>query len=98
MAGMPSMPRLVGTVLTALATLLTVVSGQAPAALPPWTPGTLDIHHIATGQGNSTFFVLPDGTTMHVDAGAATPVGRAPTAPPVRAVLSTHGPYTSGSR
>ena len=39
-------------------------------ALPAWTPGTLDIHHIATGRGNSTFVQLPDGTTLLVDAGA----------------------------
>lgn len=38
--------------------------------LPPWQPGSLDIHHIATGRGNSTLFLLPDGTTMLVDAGA----------------------------
>jgi beta-lactamase superfamily II metal-dependent hydrolase len=38
--------------------------------LPAWTPGALDIHHISTGRGNSTLFVLPDGTTLLVDAGA----------------------------
>ena len=37
--------------------------------LPAWTPGTLDIHHINTGRGNATFFRLPDGTTLLVDAG-----------------------------
>jgi beta-lactamase superfamily II metal-dependent hydrolase len=37
--------------------------------LPAWMPGTLDIHQISTGRGNCTFFVLPDGTTMVVDAG-----------------------------
>ena len=37
--------------------------------LPAWTPGTLDIHQISTGRGNCAFFVLPDGTTMLVDAG-----------------------------
>lgn len=58
-------------------------SAQEPSTLPPWTPGTLDIHHIATGQGNSTFFVLPDGTTMLVDAGEPNPPGRAPIAPPL---------------
>jgi len=42
----------------------------APAPLPAWTPGTLDIHHIVTGRGNSTFAQLPDGTTLLVDAGA----------------------------
>ena len=59
-----------------LAVLLVLASGataQTTATLPPWTPGTLDIHHLATGQGNATFFVLPDGTTMLLDAGAATP-------------------------
>jgi Metallo-beta-lactamase superfamily len=38
--------------------------------LPPWTPGTLDIHQIQTGRGNATYFVFPDGTTMLLDAGA----------------------------
>lgn len=37
--------------------------------LPEWKPGYLDIHAIATGQGESNFYVLPDGTTMLVDAG-----------------------------
>jgi metallo-beta-lactamase superfamily protein len=40
--------------------------------LEPWTPGTLDIHHISTGRGNSTLFVCPDGTSLMVDAGAST--------------------------
>ena len=39
------------------------------ASLPPWSEGFLDIHHINTGQGNSTFIVMPDGTTMLIDAG-----------------------------
>ncbi len=38
--------------------------------LPGWTEGYLDIHHINTGKGESSFFILPDGTTMLVDAGA----------------------------
>ncbi len=38
--------------------------------LPQWTPGTLDIHQISTGRGNSALFVFPDGTSMLVDAGA----------------------------
>lgn len=37
--------------------------------LPAWEEGYLDIHHINTGRGNSTFLVLPDGTTMLIDAG-----------------------------
>jgi hypothetical protein len=38
--------------------------------LLPWQEGTLDIHQISTGRGNSAFLILPDGTTMLVDAGA----------------------------
>jgi beta-lactamase superfamily II metal-dependent hydrolase len=38
--------------------------------LRPWRPGLLDIHHIATGRGDSTLLVAPDGTTILIDAGA----------------------------
>ncbi|WP_423126705.1 ComEC/Rec2 family competence protein [Gaoshiqia sp. Z1-71] len=38
--------------------------------LPLWKEGFLDIHHINTGKGECTFFMLPDGTTLLVDAGA----------------------------
>lgn len=38
--------------------------------LRPWRPGLLDIHHIATGRGDSTLLVTPDGTTILIDAGA----------------------------
>jgi len=38
--------------------------------LPTWKPGVLEIHHIATNRGNSALLILPDGTTMMVDAGA----------------------------
>ncbi|HOY14974.1 MAG TPA: MBL fold metallo-hydrolase [Saprospiraceae bacterium] len=34
-----------------------------------WRPGYLDIHHIVTGSGDCAFFVMPDGTTMLIDAG-----------------------------
>jgi beta-lactamase superfamily II metal-dependent hydrolase len=34
-----------------------------------WEEGYMDIHHILTGSGDCAFFVLPDGTTMLVDAG-----------------------------
>jgi len=37
---------------------------------PYWSEGYLDIHHINTGKGECAFFILPDGTTMLVDAGA----------------------------
>lgn len=36
--------------------------------LPAWTEGTLDIHSISTGRGESYLFILPDGTTLLVDA------------------------------
>ncbi len=38
--------------------------------LTVWQPSQLDIHQISTGQGNATFMVLPDGTTLLLDAGA----------------------------
>jgi beta-lactamase superfamily II metal-dependent hydrolase len=49
---------------------------QPSAALPPqtlplWTPGTLDIHHINTGRGNSALLICPDGTSLLIDAGAS---------------------------
>jgi beta-lactamase superfamily II metal-dependent hydrolase len=40
--------------------------------LPAWKEGFMDLHHINTGRGDAAFFVLPDGTTMLVDAGEAT--------------------------
>lgn len=42
---------------------------QAVETLPAWQKGYLDIHHISTGRGDCTFMILPDGTTMMVDAG-----------------------------
>src|SRR5690242_13678841 len=42
---------------------------QPGQPLPPWTPGTLDIHQINTGRGNAAFLIFPDGTTMLLDAG-----------------------------
>ena len=36
---------------------------------PGWEEGTLDIHHINAGKGECAFFMLPDGTTLLVDAG-----------------------------
>lgn len=39
--------------------------------LAPWRPGWLDIHHIATGRGNATLVLFPDGTSLLIDAGAS---------------------------
>jgi len=58
----------------ATALLLFAVAAEAQAVkqlLPPWTAGYLYIHHISTGRGNAAFVVMPDGTTMLIDAGAA---------------------------
>ena len=61
-------PRWPLTIALGLATL----TGSAPSQTPlePWTPGTLDIHHIHTGRGNAAFVQFPDGTTLLIDAGA----------------------------
>jgi len=45
----------------------------SPHPFERWTPGTLDVHHISTGKGDAALFLLPDGTTMLVDAGASDP-------------------------
>lgn len=65
----------------AIAALTIACASTAPASaaagdsdrLPAWSKGYLYIHHIATGRGNSTYMVFPDGTTMVVDAGEADP-------------------------
>lgn len=41
--------------------------------LPAWQEGYLDIHHINTGHGDAAFYVMPDGTTMLLDAGEMDP-------------------------
>lgn len=46
---------------------------QVGQVLPGWQDGYMDIHHINTGGGNATFFILPDGTTLLIDAGAFDP-------------------------
>lgn len=46
-------------------------SGQVLKKMESWKEGFLDIHHINTGKGESTFFIFPDGTSMLIDAGAA---------------------------
>jgi beta-lactamase superfamily II metal-dependent hydrolase len=48
---------------------VSLLAGLLFATLAAWSPGTLDIHHISTGRGNASLFVLPDGTTLLVDAG-----------------------------
>ncbi|AHE55200.1 ComEC/Rec2 family competence protein [Sphingomonas sanxanigenens] len=55
-------------------------------ALRPWRPGGLDIHHIATGRGDSTLVIGPDGSSLMIDAGASSTV-----APPTLAPLPDSG-------
>src|SRR5262245_4069855 len=62
--------------------LAQVHSPAAGDALPAWSPGVLDIHHLATGRGNAAFLRLPDGTTILVDAGDVGPAERAAVASP----------------
>lgn len=41
-------------------------------SLPQWQEGYLDIHNIATGKGDVTFIIMPDGTRMLIDMGDMT--------------------------
>lgn len=55
--------------------LLPMLSSRAQTSdrdLPPWQQGWMDIHTIATGKGDASFLILPDGTTMLIDAGDVT--------------------------
>ena len=36
--------------------------------LPKWQEGYMDIHTIATGRGDATLIIMPDGTTFMIDA------------------------------
>jgi beta-lactamase superfamily II metal-dependent hydrolase len=47
-------------------------AAQVGDVFPAWSEGQLDIHHINTGKGEAALFILPDGTSMLVDAGATT--------------------------
>lgn len=58
------------------------------AALPPWRPGMLDLHFIATGRGDATLIVAPSGRMALIDVGAAAGTGPAMVAPLPDATLS----------
>lgn len=46
-----------------------VTKATTGSTLPAWSEGYLDIHFINSGCGECCFYILPDGTTMLVDAG-----------------------------
>ena len=39
------------------------------SSLEPWSEGYLDIHSITSGAGECTLVIMPDGTSMMIDAG-----------------------------
>ncbi len=49
---------------------------------PAWSEGYMDIHHVNTGRGECVFAILPDGTTMLIDAGEIGPSPRVSDARP----------------
>lgn len=54
-----------------------VPTDRAGQRISPWRPGHLDIHHLSTGRGDATLIIGPDGTTILVDAGAASRIDAA---------------------
>ena len=55
-----------------LAFLFAFTSLYAQEYVESWREGYLDIHSIATGKGDASFVIMPDGTTMLIDAGDMT--------------------------
>lgn len=53
----------------ALILLSIPLASQDKEYLPQWQDGYMDIHVIATGRGDATFIIMPDGTTMLIDCG-----------------------------
>lgn len=49
--------------------LAVAVSHAQPPRLPQWQEGYMDIHLIATGRGDASFVIMPDGTKMLIDCG-----------------------------
>ena len=48
---------------------VSVATVQVGKTLPAWSEGCLDIHFVNSGRGECCFYILPDGTTLLVDAG-----------------------------
>lgn len=49
--------------------LLLLSSSVFAQIIPQWEKGYLDIHQVSTGNGNASFVVFPDGTTVLIDVG-----------------------------
>ena len=58
--------------------VLLSASIRAQDTLPAWQKGWMDIHTIAVGAGECTFVIMPDGTTMMIDAGDVTKASKDP--------------------
>ena len=58
--------------LSLLAFVFALTSLHAQEYVESWREGYLDIHSIATGKGDASLVVMPDGTTMLIDAGDMT--------------------------
>lgn len=57
-------------ILLSIVGIVALMAGaSAQTYLPEWQEGYMDIHTIATGRGDATFIVMPDGTTLMIDAG-----------------------------
>lgn len=87
-----------GVALSATIACMTSPALAAPDAdqLPAWSKGYLYIHHISTGRGNSTYLVMPDGTTMLIDAGEADPKFAEMVAPLKAFPLRPNGDHSAG--
>lgn len=57
------------TLILVISIIVSVFNTKAEDSMPEWIEGMLDIHTISTGRGNCQFIILPDGTTMMIDAG-----------------------------
>lgn len=51
------------------AALMPAVGRAEPAPFVPWHRGMLDVHHLSSARGNTTFITFPDGSTLVIDAG-----------------------------
>ena len=47
----------------------TGVQDKAGETYKGWEPGEMEIHHIHTGMGEANLIIMPDGTSMLIDAG-----------------------------